>query len=334
MGADTLSDVLRTVRLTGAVFFKMDATSPWVAETPHASQIIDHVLPGVQHLISYHAVTHGSCWAGLVDEEPICLAAGDIVVFPHGDPHVVSSATGMRATAEPSFYQRPSNEQRPFMLHYGREGPKDVTLVCGYLGCDVRPFNPLLSTLPRLMHVRAATGQGNRWLHQFIDVAVAESTNKRVGGECVLARLSELMFVEVVRRHLETLAPGQTGWLAGLRDDFVGRALGLIHERPAYPWTLENLARETGISRSALAERFTELVGQPPIQYLTQWRMQIAAGLLGAGSSNVSEAAREVGYESEAAFSRAFKKLVGVPPAAWRKQAAVKPPPARALAVV
>ena len=326
MAADPLSDVLRTVRLTGAVFFHVEAASPWVAESPEGPLIAKSVMPGAQHLVSYHIVTHGSCWAGLPDEPPVHLAAGDIIVFPHGDRHVVSSQPGMRAEPRVGQYEPPSDHQLPSILRYGSSGPADVNLVCGFLGCDARPFNPLLVTLPRLIHVRASSDQPAQWLRHLVHAAVAESLDKRYGGESVLARLSELMFVEVVRRHLEGLPADQTGWLMGLKDQHVGRALGLLHDRPAHGWTLEELSKEAGLSRSALAERFAHLVGQPPIQYLAHWRMQVAAERLASGELNVSETARYVGYESEAAFSRAFKKFVGVPPAMWRRQSLDRQP--------
>ena len=325
MAADPLSDVLRTVRLTGAVFFHVEAAPPWVAESPEGRLIARTVMCGAEHLVSYHIVTHGSCWAGLPDEPPVHLAAGDIIVFPHGDRHVVSSQPGMRAEPRLSEYVRTSEHQLPSIVRLG-SGPAEVSLVCGFLGCDVRPFNPLLVTLPRLIHVRASSEPSAQWLHHLVHAAVAESLDKRYGGESVLARLSELMFVEVVRRHLEGLPDDQTGWLMGLRDPHIGRALGLLHDRPAHGWTLEELSKEAGLSRSALAERFAHLVGQPPMQYLTQWRMQVAAQQLASGELNVSETARHVGYESEAAFSRAFKKLVGVPPAMWRRQSVHRQP--------
>ena len=326
MAADPLSDVLRAVRLTGAVFFHVEAAPPWVAESPEGRLIAQSVMRGVQHLVSYHIVTHGSCWAGLPDEPPVRLAAGDIIVFPHGDRHVVSSQPGMREEPRVGQYGRPSDQQLPSIVHYGNPGPPEVSLVCGFLGCDVRPFNPLLVTLPRLIHVRASSEPSAEWLRHLVHAAVAESLEKRYGGESVLARLSELMFVEVVRRHLAGLPADQTGWLMGLRDPHVGRALGLLHDRPSHAWTLEELSKEAGLSRSALAERFAHLVGQPPMQYLTQWRMQVAAERLASGDMNVSETARHVGYESEAAFSRAFKKLVGIPPAMWRRQSSDRQP--------
>jgi AraC-like DNA-binding protein len=318
MTSDPISGVLRAVKLTGAVFFHLDATSPWVAETPSGVDIAARIMPRSQHLISYHAITHGGCWAGLIGGEPIRVDAGDIIVFPQGDPHVLSSAPGMRSQPSFAIYGRAKAEPRlPFAFEMGGGGSQQAKVICGFLGCDVRPFNPLVAALPRVMHVSERAGEG--WLAEFFRAAVSESTGGRAGGEAMLARLSELMFVEVVRRHLEALPDEQTGWLAGLRDPFVARALGLLHARPAEAWTLDTLGREAGLGRSALAERFTALVGHAPMQYLAQWRMQLAAGRLGEGAT-VAETAFDVGYGSEAAFSRAFKKLVGTAPASWRRQ--------------
>jgi AraC-like DNA-binding protein len=198
----------------------------------------------------------------------------------------------------------------------GASDGEPVHLVCGFLGCDARPFNPLLAALPRVIRVSDRAGGA---IAAFVQFAVAESKAPRIGGECVLGRLSELMFVDVVRQYLETLPEDRTGWLAGLREPFVGRALTALHQSPARDWTLELLAREVGLSRSALAERFAQLVGHPPMQYLANWRMQLAANHLLSGMDSVAQVAERVGYESEAAFSRAFKKAVGVPPSHWRK---------------
>lgn len=322
MSNDPLSEVLRAVKLTGAAYFHVDASSPWVAEAPPSAEIVARVMPGAPHMIPYHAITRGGCWGGLPGEAPLRVDAGDIIVFPHGDAHVMSSAPGMRNQPSFAVYERALTERAPFSFRTGAGGPDEAHLVCGFLGCETRPFNPLLATLPRVMHARR--GAEDDWLSQFFRAAMAETQQQRAGGEAMVARLSELMFVEVVRRHLEALPPAQTGWLAGVRDPYVGRALGLLHARPAEAWTLDSLGKEAGLSRSALAERFTDLVGQPPMQYLAHWRMQLAAGRLGEGAS-VSEVAFEVGYGSESAFTRAFKKLVGVPPASWRKQRAGEP---------
>jgi AraC-like DNA-binding protein len=204
----------------------------------------------------------------------------------------------------------------PVTQYMGPEGPRTTRFVCGFLGIDLRPFNPLLSALPHRMHMRGASYGG---FGEFARQLALESSTGVPGAESVLTRLAELMFISVVRRYLDDLPPGQTGWLAGLRDEVVGRVLGLIHARPAHPWTLVDLAREGATSRSALAKRFTDLVGQPPMQYLTQWRMQVAANHLTQGNAKVATIAAEVGYESEAAFSRAFKKATGMAPGAWRE---------------
>jgi AraC-like DNA-binding protein len=314
---DTLSDVLRAVRLTGAVFFSVDASSPWVAETPAGREVGPYIMPGIEHVIEYHVVTEGSCWGGLIDEPPIRLEAGDIIVFPQGDSHVMASAPGMRGEPDFESFRTLSQGRLPLSISVRGGGPDRTRLVCGFLGCDARPFNPLLSTLPRVMHLRAEGKEGA--IRSLVELALAESTLQRAGGDCVLSRLSELLFVEVVRRYVAQLPPEGVGWFAGLRDDNIGRALQKLHERPAHDWTLEELAKDCGVSRSVLAERFAHLVGVPPIQYLAQWRIQLAASLLRSSKASLAEIAERVGYGSEAALSRAFKRQVGVAPALYRK---------------
>ena len=324
MSTDALSDVLSAVQLSGSVFFDVTAKSPWVAEAPRAAQIADGVMPGAQHVIEYHVVTRGTCWISLVGDgafEPVKLEEGDIAVIPQGDPHVVSSAPGMRAEPNLEIHRRPEDGNAlPFAIQTGGgDGPGETRLICGFFSCDARPFNPLLDSLPRFMRFSRDTSPGSHsLLDQFIRFATAETENKRAGSQSVLNRLSELMFVEVIRMHMDQLANNNTGWLAGLRDPLVGRVLTLLHARPAHDWTLEELASEAAASRSALADRFTQIVGCPPIQYLTQWRMQIAAKRLADPNVKIAAVAHEVGYESEAAFSRAFKKFVGRSPSQWR----------------
>jgi AraC-like DNA-binding protein len=319
MGADALSDVFHAVRLTGAVFFDLEVRDPWVAEAPCGKDYIPFVMPGAHHLIEYHIISEGACWGGLLDADPARLEAGDIIVFPQGDAHVLSSAPGMRHPPDLSLLSTRDRTQLPLGLSFGGNGPEGAHVVCGFLGCEGRPFSPLLNTLPRMLHLRSASVPENGWLGSFIRAAINEANNKRPGGEGVLARLSELMFIEVVRRYVESLPSEQTGWLAGLRDRHVGHALNLLHGSPSRAWTLDQLVKEIGLSRSAFVERFSHLMGQPPMQYLAEWRMQIAAGLLTHGSDNLARVAAAVGYESEAAFSRAFKKIVGMPPATWRR---------------
>ena len=326
MSQDTLSDVLRTVRLRGAVFFYVSGGREWAAESPASRDIASAVMPGAEHVMQYHVVIAGDCWAGIVGQPPLRLGAGDIVLFPLGDAHVISSAPGMRAEPNVAWYYEAKIDQLPIRIAYeGTDGPTPAlpgqsgltTIVCGFISCDVKPFNPLIATLPRLLHLRASEVGG--WGAQFLQQAVAESHASRPGSEAMLARMSEMLFVDAVRRYVEVLPPEGTGWLAGLRDRFVGRALALLHEKPAEAWTIDELGRQVGLSRSALHERFVQFVGQAPMQYLAHWRMQLASGLLRSSNSTVATIALEVGYDSEAAFARAFKRLVGMPPAAWRR---------------
>lgn len=197
--------------------------------------------------------------------------------------------------------------------------------MCGFIGCDARPFNPLLAALPRTLRVPGQTGGGSPWLVGVLHAVVQESSDKRPGGEAVLERMTEMMFVEAVRRYIDALPPGETGWLAGLADAAVGRALALLHERPADAWTIDRLAAGAAVSRSTLHERFVHLLGQPPMQYLTQWRMQLAARWLRDTDAKVLQVALEVGYENEAAFARAFRRATGESPGAWRRARRARP---------
>ena len=311
---DPLSDVLRAVRLTGAYFFMVEARHPWTASAVAASQLAPRVLPEAEHLISYHILTSGTCWAGVGGGDKVFLQAGDAIVFPQGDPHVLSSTEAHGV--QPAYRSLP--DRYPATVRLGDGAGPRAMLVCGFLGCDLRPYNPLIAALPRLLHARGIAGAGG-WLAEFPRQAVAESRGGAAGSETMLTRMAELMFVEVVRRYLETLPPERNGWLAGLKDPVVARALAQLHERPSHPWTLVELAEAVAASRTVVAERFAELVGVPPMQYLTQWRLQLAAEQLAGSSAKVAAIGARVGYESEAAFSRAFKRATGQSPAAWRR---------------
>ena len=328
MSRDTLSDLLRSVRLRGAVFFYVSLRDQWSAEAPPAKEIAEAVMPGCEHVMEYHMIAKGHGWAAVAGLAPVKLSAGDIVMFPQGDRHVISSAPDlapMPRIAEWVFARRDDPKPFPVAVHQGivSDGGRlpidaaDAIVVCGFLGCDIRPFNPLVAALPRILHLPASHAGG--WVASVIDQAVIESHDRRPGGDAVLERLSEMMFVDAARRYLESLPEDATGWLAGLRDRFVGKALALMHERPEHPWSVDALAHEVGLSRSALHERFVLYLGQPPIQYLASWRIQLGARLLRESNRNVATIALDVGYDSEAAFSRAFKRMVGMPPAAWRK---------------
>lgn len=316
---DVLSDVLRAVRLTGAVFFDVDFTAPWVAETPAGEAIAAAVMPEAEHVVMFHAITAGQGWAELLDDSvpPFRLSAGDIIVLPMADAHVLCSKPGMRATPDLAMYRRPADRHLPIYIEKGDGGGEQTRFVCGYLGCDARPFNPVLQALPRLLHARGADGVGS--ITELFRLAIKETATRRAGGETVLSKVAELMFVDVVRRYLDTLPKDAAGWLSGLRDPQIGGVLALMHARPAEAWTLDRLAREVGTSRSVLADRFTHYVQEPPMQYLTRWRMQLATRLLERQGIGLACVAAEVGYDSEAAFNRAFKKCVGVPPGAWRR---------------
>jgi AraC-like DNA-binding protein len=318
---DVLSDVLNAVQLTGAIFFDLEAFSPWVSATPNVQTFKHLAMPNAEHVIAFHVVMAGSCWAELPGvAAPTQLVAGDLVVVPMGDEHVLSSEPGMRGQPSLDHYRRPIDRALPvpFILNQG-QGLERSHVICGFFGCDLRPFNPLLEALPRVFHASVSAASQD-WLLSLVRAAVAEHQHGTDGRETMLAKIAELMFVEVIRKYIAGLPADTHGWCSGLRDPKVSAALGLIHARPAEPWTVELLARHVGMSRSAFAERFTHFVGVPPMQYLAQWRLQRAAGLLSKSAVSVGRAAAEVGYESEAAFNRAFKKLVGVPPGQWRKR--------------
>jgi AraC-like DNA-binding protein len=321
---DTLSDVLEAVRLTGALFFLVDASTPWAAEAPCSAKLVSVILPRVQHVVSYHVITRGACWCEMPGKAPVRLEAGDVIVVPHGDEYALTSEPGVRSGLTDDqalgWFRQMSLGQLPLVVQEGGGGPERIGVVCGFLGCDALPFNPVLATLPPLLHVRPPLGSGADRLAALIELAVAESRERRAGGRSVLLRIGELLFVEVVRRHLGSLAGDERGWLAGLRDPVVGPALARLHDKPAHAWTLDELAREAGASRTVLTERFSEVVGQPPMHYLAAWRMQLAAGLLTESGAKVSAVAWQVGYQSEAAFSRAFKSTTGMAPAAWRNR--------------
>lgn len=329
MSQDPLSDLLRCVRVRGAVFYYVSCRDQWSAEAPPAGEIAEAVMPGCEHVMEYHMIAKGNGWAAVSGQPPLKLHAGDIVIFPQGDRHVLSSAPGvepLRMTADFVFASRNQPMPLPISFHHGVIDPgtpmpvndAEMIAVCGFLGCDLKPFNPLISALPRILHMPA--GKSGEWVARVIDQAVLESNSKRPGGDAVLERLAEMMFVDAARRYLETLPEDATGWLAGLRDRYVGKALQQLHEQPERDWSVDDLARDIGLSRSALHDRFMKFLGQAPMQYLANWRIQLGARLLRESNRTVATIALDVGYESEAAFARAFKRVVGVPPGSWRKR--------------
>jgi len=320
---DVLSDVLGAVRLTGSVFFERHVHEPWVGESPHSAAIASMVMPEAQHVINFHTVLSGSCWANLIHGPgwQTRLNAGDIVIYPMGDANVLSSAPGMRAETDIDIlqhYRRPKDRALPIVTRKDDGGPAHCHLVCGYFGCDAKPFNPLLAALPRMLHAQISP-VSQSWLSTMLNVATEEAELGSPGSEAILAKLAELMFVEVVRKHIASLPQDSRGWLSALKDRHVGHAMRLIHAQPGRNWTLDDLAHDVGLSRSVFADRFAHYVGVAPMHYIGQWRMQRAARLLENPSVSVARVGAEVGYESEAAFSRAFKKYAGTPPGAWRR---------------
>lgn len=325
MEHDILSDVLRSVRMSGAIFFEVDVSSPWVAAAPPSRSIAASVIPGAQHVIEYHVVVEGNCWARVTnpdDEPPIHLSAGSIVAFPQGDTHILASHPELEAEPDFSNFDQAARAQSlPFHLDHNGGGSETGHMICGFLGCDVVPFNPLIASLPRVLHIADGYGGGDSILSHLIQATVREARGKGPGSAGMLAKLSELMFIEMIRCYAASLPLEAGGWLTGLRDPRIGRAIRLLHTEPARHWTLADLAREAGLSRTVMAERFTELLGMPPMTYLANWRMQRAASMLLGGPIPLTQVAAEIGYESEAAFSRAFKRSTGLSPAQWRRNA-------------
>ncbi|WP_325063179.1 AraC family transcriptional regulator [Halovulum marinum] len=322
---DPLTDALRMVKLTGAVFHLVDASTPWGVEIPRAQDYSPIILPRAQHVISYHIILKGAGWIEIPGVASTWFEAGDILVLAHGDPYALLSAPGQTPefdrTATIAFFRDWMAGKVPFVMREGGGGPGGAEYMCGFLGCDMRPFNPLLSTLPRLLRVNWSRNDQRDLLGRLIDLTLTDARLPRLGGESIRMRLSELIFVEVIRLFVQSLPAHETGWLSGLRDPAIGKVLAVIHEAPAHHWTLAALAKEAAMSRSAMVARFTHLIGHSPMQYLTLWRMQIAARLLADSSMKVASVGHEIGYESEAAFSRVFKKTVGVSPARWRANA-------------
>ncbi|WP_244438777.1 AraC family transcriptional regulator [Paraburkholderia dilworthii] len=319
---DALSDVLRLVHLSGAVYLSADFTAPWCVFGEATRELCVSFLPRAERIVSYHLVTEGSCRARLVDDpsSALCVDAGELLVVPQGEAHVIGSSLELDpAPAHEMLSEYLETTPGDVMkLTYGGGGAC-TRLICGFLACDDTLTNPVLSALPRMFKIDMRNDARSAWLESSLKVAAVEAAEWRVGSAIVLGRLSELLFVEAVRRCIDSLPADRKGWLAGVSDRFVGRSLALLHAQPAHGWTVDELARKAGLSRSALAQRFTQLLGQPPMQYLARWRLQIAAQALRGGTQSLAAIAERVGYESEAAFNRAFKREFGLPPASWRR---------------
>lgn len=314
---DALSDVLRVVRLSGAVFIRAEFTEPWCVFSQLAPSDCAAHLATPEELILYHYVVQGRLKVRVGDAPDISLGPGEIVILPHNDEHIMGSDLALYPVPSHEVIS-PSLDGDLATIRYGGGGPQ-TTVICGYLGSDSIGNNPLTATLPPTLQFDTRQGPAADLIRASFQFAAQEGISGRIGSATILSKLSELLFVDAVRRHVESLPQGQTGWLAGLKDPYVSRALTAVHARTAEPWTVDALASEAGLSRSAFADRFTELIGRPPMQYLAWWRMQIAAEWLRRSQMPLARVATEVGYDSEPGFSRAFKRAFGVPPAEWRR---------------
>jgi AraC-like DNA-binding protein len=313
---DALSETLRVVRLVGAIFINARFTAPWCYKSPSANAAAPMLEPSAERVVIFHMISEGECYVELGDEPPTRLIAGDVVIFPKGHAHRMSSQPGLPPARGARLDQVLA--RRPRQLVYGGGGPT-TRLVCGYLACDARLAAMLLAGLPALICVNVRGSNAGAWLEASVRYALAEARSPRPGGAGVLAKLSEVLFIEVLRLYMNEHSEGRTGWLAGVGDRIVGPALNALHARPAHAWTLEELAHRAATSRSVLAERFQHLVGSSPMQYLTQWRMLLAANLLSRSNAPLARIAEDVGYKTDTAFSRAFRREFGLPPAAWRR---------------
>ena len=315
---DAFSEVLNGVRLQGAMFFSAAFSAPWRLSTPRCRESTPALAPGAPHLVIYHFVVDGSARACLDGAPDVELSPGDIVVFPHGDPHHLSGGTGTNQIDSAAVLRKISTRDLS-PLHAGGGGAM-TQFVCGYLTCDPLLCGPILESLPPMLKVNVRTDRSGHWLEQSILHLVDEAASDRAGSDAMLAKLSEALFVDTLRRYVAGLPDQTTGWLAGARDPVVGKSLALLHSRPSHPWTIAELAVDVGVSRSALVERFTRYLSAPPMAYLTGWRLRLAAQALTSTPKGVADIAADVGYESEAAFNRAFRRTFGMPPARYRRQ--------------
>ena len=314
---DAFSEILSGVKLSGAVFFSAEFSAPWGFSAPASKVVAEQVAPSAAHLVLYHLLIDGNACVEIEDGESVVLGPGDVVIFPHGDPHHMSSGKTVRPPF-PNYGITPKIKARDLSPLRAGGGGTVSRFVCGYMTCDPHLSRPILNGLPPVFKVNVRTDASGHWLESSIVHLVEEASSGRVGSEAMLAKLSEALFVDTLRRYVDGLPDQQSGWLAGARDPVVGKSLALLHGRVAHPWTIADLADEVGISRSALVERFSRYLSEPPMTYLTRWRLQLAAESLQKTPRGVADIAADIGYQSEAAFSRAFKREFGQPPGQYR----------------
>ncbi len=315
---DALSEVLRVIRLDSAIYLNAECSEPWCVTTPEARKLAPVLSRRDAHLIIYHLLCDGRAYAEIEGGERVSLCAGDIVTFPHGHPHVLGGGPPGpsldAAAALPGVLARGLDP-----LRFGGGGP-GARLICGFLACDAQLSQAFLGGLPAMIRVHVRDDPSGQWLENSLKFFVTQAANREAGAAAMLTKLSEVAFADTLRRYASHLPEGQTGWLSGARDPEVGKALTLLHHRPDYPWTVTNLAHEIGLSKTVLADRFRQLIGEPPMAYLTRWRLRLGARALTATTRSVAEIAGDAGYDSEATFNRAFKREFGVPPARYRRE--------------
>jgi AraC-like DNA-binding protein len=314
---DPLLDLLREMHLTGGVFLDAEFTAPWSVMSRVDAEDCSAYLPRPSHVIAYHYVTEGRCLLEPKGQPAVEVRAGEIVLLPRNDPHRLGSALNVPAV-DAGHLIEPAADGGLARIVYGGGGER-TRLLCGFLATSV-PNPPIANVLPPSLTVSVSEGAAGAWIESSFRFASQELRVGATGSPAVAGRLAELLFIEAVRRHVASLPRDHRGWLAGLRDPIVSRALALLHERKAHRWTVTELARESGASRSALADRFTTLIGESPMRYLTRQRLRAAAQRLREGTDAIARVALDVGYQSEAAFSRAFSREFGKSPAVWRKE--------------
>jgi len=314
---DVLSEVLRVVKLEGALFFNAEFSAPWCLKSSGAAGIEPFLAPAPRHLIMYHFLTEGRAYARLPDGSRVHLTAGDIVILPHGHSHFLGN--GLPEKPVDSFKTFAKHVSQGLKIARYGGGGEITRFVCGYLSCDPRLSEVFLAGLPPILKVNVANDASGQWLAQSIRFSVDDVNGSHAGSGLVLARLSEVLIVETLRRYIRSLPPDQTGWLAGARDPTIGQALALLHKEPEKPWTISDLARRVGLSRTRLADRFRHYLGESPMAYLAKWRLKLGAEILQSSDASVAEIAATVGYGSEASFNRAFKREFDCPPAQYRR---------------
>jgi AraC-like DNA-binding protein len=313
---DALSELLSAVKLSGAMFYVAECSKPWRLRSPPSNKLGKYVAANASHVIEFHLVTHGSGYVR-VGDETTPFAAGDLLMVPHGDAHEMGNGSGAALVD--------GEKGLPALLQGGMKsarlggGGEETRFVCGYLACEAGLIRPVLVGLPRVVRVHIRNDRAGEWLENSISHAVERASGAAPGSDVILARLAEVLFADALQRYVNQLPPGRTGWLAGAGDATVGQSLAALHRKPAHPWTLDELAAEAAVSRSVLTERFARYLGQSPMAYLADWRIELGAEALRASSRSVLQIATEVGYESEAAFNRAFKRKFAKPPAQYRR---------------